>query len=199
MDYVKQLSSAVKNASSGTSDPTNTRNDKDNNSNNADPKSTTAAGAAQSGDLAKTISQTMDSLGAGGKDSSATPGVDGLHLPADLSNEQLGQLGSQLGAAVKAEQAQRPGKSAEAIGADTLKQVRDLQSQGQPGVAVALQGGLHQAAEKETLAGAVEQGQRFLTQKQKDEGVATADTATAPASANKPPVTRSKAAELGGD
>ncbi|KAK8138396.1 hypothetical protein PG984_001776 [Apiospora sp. TS-2023a] len=198
MDYAKQLSSAVKNASSGTSNPTNTLNDKDNSSNNA------AQSGVQAPDLANIISRTMASLGAGGKNSSAAPGVDDLHLPADLSNEQLGQLGSQLGAAVKAEQAQRPDKSAEAIGTDTLKQVRDLQSQGQLGVAAALQGGLHQAAEKEALEGTVEQRQRFLTQKLKDGGVATADTADtapapAPASANKPPVTRSKAAELGGD
>ncbi|KAK7923935.1 hypothetical protein PG985_005989 [Apiospora marii] len=208
MDFVKQqISSAVKNASSGNSDPTNTHSGKDNNSNNDDPKSTTTVAAAQGDgqvpDPAKTITQTLGSLGAGGKDSSTPSGVDGLHIPADLSKQQLGRFGSQLGAAARAEQAQHPNKSAEAIGADTLKQVQDLQrqGQGQQGAVAALQGGLHQAAEKEALKGAVEQGRHFLTQQQKKEGLATTDTAstTAPASAIKPPVTRSTAAELGGD
>lgn len=204
MDFVEQqISSAVKNASNGNSDMANVHSDKDNNSNNADPKSTSAAaaqGGAQVPDLAKMISQTMASLGASGKNSSTTPSVDSLRLPTDLSNEQLGQLGSQLVAAAKAEQAQHPDKNAEAIGADTLKRVQDLQGQGQQGAAAALQGGLHQAAEKEALEGAVEQGRHFLTQQQKEGGVVTANiaSASAPSAANKPPVTRSKATELGG-
>lgn len=210
MEFVKQqISSAVKNASSGNPESTKTQNDKDNNNNSSSNNNnagtqSTAQGVGQAPDLAKTISQTMANLGAGGKGGSTTSGVDGLHLPADLSGKQLGQLG----AAAKAEQAQHPDKSAETIGADTLKRVRDMQGQGRQevegaegGVTAALQGGLHQSAEKEALEGAVEQGRHFLTQQQKEEGVAAANTAPAPApaAANKPPVTRSKAATLDGD
>ncbi|KAK8088854.1 hypothetical protein PG997_003815 [Apiospora hydei] len=132
MDFVKQqINSAVKTASSGT-----TTNDKD--KNNADPKSSTMTAQqdqsqAQQPDLAKAINQTMASLQAGGG-GGGKGAVGGGLLPAELSSEQLSQLGRELGAGVAAERAKNPDKSAEAIGADTLKRVRDLQSQGQDGL-----------------------------------------------------------------
>ncbi|KAK8056060.1 hypothetical protein PG993_001287 [Apiospora rasikravindrae] len=202
MDFVKeQINSAVKNASSGTTS--------DKNKNNADPKSTTSPQqdqGQQQPDLAKTISQTMASLQAGGSGGGKGTTGGGL-LPAELSSEQLSQLGRELGAGVAAERGKNPDKNTEAIGADTLKRVRDLQSHGQHGLegvegdAAALQGGMHQMAEKETLQEAVKQGRALLTQQeQQGKGEVEGETTTTsiPGTTNKP-VTRSKAATLGGD
>ncbi|KAK7988976.1 hypothetical protein PG989_009291 [Apiospora arundinis] len=223
MDFVKQqISSAVKNASSNTannSDPTNIKNDKDNNNGNAGgPKSVTPAtaqgGPQQAQDLAKTISQDLANLralgdngnGSSGSGSGKNTNTYGL-LPVDLSDEQLSQLGSHIGAAVAAERAENPDKSAEATGADTLKRMRDLESQGGD-VAAALQGGVHQMAEKEAVEGAVEQGRMFLTQQQQEGGQERGSTdptttspaaTTTPTTASKPPVTRSKAAATLGE
>ncbi|KAK8049786.1 hypothetical protein PG994_011516 [Apiospora phragmitis] len=190
MDFVKQqITSAVKNAGSGTTN---------NSSSNADPKSTATTTTAQGGlsqeqgqqqDLAKTISQTLANL------QQASGG--GSLLPAELSSEQL----SQLGAGVAAERAKNQDKSAEAIGADTLQRVRDLQSQGQQGAegAAALQGGIHQMAEKEALQGAVEQGRTFLTQQQQQQQGETEGTATTTTETANKQGARGKAATLGGD
>ncbi|KAK7941062.1 uncharacterized protein PG986_013449 [Apiospora aurea] len=133
MDFVKQqINSAAKNASSGAT----TTNDKE--KNKGDPKSSTTTAQqdqsqAQQPDLAKTINQTMASLQAGGG-GGGKGAVGGGLVPAELSSEQLSQLGRELGAGVAAERAKNPDKSAKAIGVDTLKRVRDLQSQGQDGM-----------------------------------------------------------------